>query len=68
MAVSEVGIVLLIEVKNSLRHVAAILKKYIFLVCYLRGTLLCGWLAVCEITNISPLLLLLLWHVLLRSV
>jgi hypothetical protein len=61
--VCKIRIVLLIEVENSLRHIAAILKQYILLFgnLSLRDFLLNG-LTISEISNISPLWwLLLLW-------
>jgi hypothetical protein len=63
VAVCKIRIVLLIEVENSLRHIAAILKQYILLFGNLsmRDFLLNG-LTIGEISNISPLWwLLLLW-------
>jgi hypothetical protein len=68
--VCKIRIVLLIEVENSLWHIAAILKQYILFFgnLSLRDFLLNG-LTIGEISNISPLWwLLLLWQVLLRSV
>lgn len=67
----EIRIVLLVEVENSLRHISAILKQYILLLSNLGlRNLLLNWLPIGEVSNISPLLLLLLllWQVLLRSV
>jgi hypothetical protein len=61
--VCKIRIVLLIEVENSLRHIAAILKQYILFFGNLsmRDFLLNG-LSIGEISNISPLWwLLLLW-------
>jgi hypothetical protein len=61
--VCKIRIVLLIEVENSLRHIAAILKQYILFFgnLSLRDFLLNG-LTIGEISNISPLWwLLLLW-------
>jgi hypothetical protein len=61
--VCKIRIVLLIEVENSLRHIAVILKQYILLFgnLALRDFLLNG-LTIGEISNISPLWwLLLLW-------
>jgi uncharacterized membrane protein len=69
--VCEIRIVLLVEVENSLRHISAILKQYILLFSNLGlRNLLLNWLPIGEVTNINPLLLLLLllWQVLLRSV
>jgi hypothetical protein len=59
----KIRIVLLVEVENSLRHIAVILKQYILLFGNLsmRDFLLNG-LTIGEISNISPLWwLLLLW-------
>jgi hypothetical protein len=61
--VCKIRIVLLVEVENSLRHIAAILKQYILFFGNLsmRDFLLNG-LTIGEISNISPLWwLLLLW-------
>jgi hypothetical protein len=59
----KIRIVLLVEVENSLRHIAAILKQYILFFGNLsmRDFLLNG-LTISKISNISPLWwLLLLW-------
>ncbi len=60
MTVSKIAIVLLVEVENCLRHIGDILKYILFFGNLCRRDLFLNRLAIGEISNISPLWLLLL--------
>ena len=57
---SKIGIVLLVEVENCLRHIRDILKYILFFGNLGRRDLFLNRLTIGEISNISPLWLLLL--------